>query len=62
MKQLREYDLSNERILTDKLESGKNVMLLVSHQAKQDGKLLMSQTIPYANLLDNTRLFKVFLH
>lgn len=31
LKELREYDLSNERILTDRLEEGKNVMLLVSH-------------------------------
>jgi len=73
IKKLREYDLSTEQIKTavDKLDDGEFIVL-ADHKAivnavEEGGeenlagvpKPLFSQTIPYANLLDPTRFFKV---
>jgi hypothetical protein len=59
LKDLREYDLANERIVVERIEDQKNVVILVSPEAKPGQTPLIGHTIPYANILDKTRLFKV---
>lgn len=52
---LREFDLSTDKIRPDQLDDKDVIVLLKS----SNSGAVMSQQIPYANLLDNTRYFMV---
>jgi hypothetical protein len=55
IKALREFDLSTDKIRPEQLDDKDVIVLLKS----SNPNLVMSQQIPYANLLDNTRYFSV---
>ena len=71
LKELREYDLSYEKIKVgvDKIDPDGKYIVLANHKGKKseakDGKEaevavpLFAHTIPYANILDPVRYFKV---
>jgi hypothetical protein len=52
---LREYDLSTDKIRPDQVDDKDVIVLLKS----SNSDVIMSQQIPYANLLDTTRYFMV---
>ena len=57
---MREYDIATERIRPEVVDD-KDCILLVNHRGEEGGAHLMAETIPFANLLDDTRFFEVSL-
>lgn len=62
IKRYREYDLATEQIKvgTDQIDANGNYIVLIKHKANEEDKEpFFTHTMPYANIVDSTRLFKV---